>query len=135
MLAVPPSAVALSSIFLYNCTNAMFAYLTNIVQMSMLQLITIQAVSHIMIYPSHMKADHSDTEPYRLLHIHCSLQDTGWNSRSTWNSSCIMDDGYICKSGDITSAFQPQSAHAFGTCFCKLSTAVRDCPRVMVMAR
>jgi hypothetical protein len=45
MAAVPPSAIALFSMFLYNCINAMFAYLTNIMQMSMLQLITIQAVS------------------------------------------------------------------------------------------
>jgi hypothetical protein len=45
MLAVPPSAIALSSIFLYNCTNAMFAYLINVMHMSMPQLITLQAVS------------------------------------------------------------------------------------------
>jgi hypothetical protein len=45
MLAVPPSAIALSSIFLYNCTNAMFAYMINILHMSMPQLITLQAVS------------------------------------------------------------------------------------------
>jgi len=44
MLAVPPSAIALSSIFLYNCINAMIAYLTNVMQMSMVQLITLQAV-------------------------------------------------------------------------------------------
>jgi hypothetical protein len=45
MLEVPPSAIALSSIFLYNCTNAMFAYLINVMHMSMPQLITLQAVS------------------------------------------------------------------------------------------
>jgi hypothetical protein len=44
MLEVPPSAIALSSIFLYNCTNAMFAYLINVMHMSMPQLITLQAV-------------------------------------------------------------------------------------------
>ena len=45
MLAVPPSVIALSSIFLYNCTNAMFAYMIVVLHMSMPQLITLQAVS------------------------------------------------------------------------------------------
>lgn len=45
MSPIPPAAIALFSMFLYNCINALFAYLTNIMQMSMLQLVTIQAVS------------------------------------------------------------------------------------------
>jgi hypothetical protein len=54
MLAVPPSAIALSSIFLYICTNAMFAYLINVMHMSMPQLITLQAVSAFDLSSSHI---------------------------------------------------------------------------------
>jgi hypothetical protein len=49
---VAPSAIALFSIFLYNCINAMMAYLTNIMGMSVLQLITIQAVSLPVVHGS-----------------------------------------------------------------------------------
>lgn len=45
MLTVPPSAIALSSIFLYNCNSAIFAYLTNVLEMSMAELITFSTVS------------------------------------------------------------------------------------------
>jgi hypothetical protein len=44
MSSIPASAIALFAIFLYNCVNAIFGYLTNVVKISMLQLLAFQTV-------------------------------------------------------------------------------------------
>jgi len=44
MSSIPASAIALFAIFLYNCVNAIFGYLTNVMEISMLQLLAFQAV-------------------------------------------------------------------------------------------
>jgi hypothetical protein len=52
MRAVPPSGIALTSILLYSCVTAIFAYLTNIMHVSMYQLIALQTVSvdHVHVH-------------------------------------------------------------------------------------
>jgi hypothetical protein len=44
MSSIPASAIALFAIFLYNCVNAIFGYLTNVVEISLLQLLAFQTV-------------------------------------------------------------------------------------------
>jgi hypothetical protein len=57
MSSIPASAIALFAIFLYNCVNVIFGYLTNVVEISLLQLLAFQTVR-----PSHsiglQSADH-----------------------------------------------------------------------------
>jgi hypothetical protein len=44
MPPIPASGIALFAIFLYNCVNAIVGYLTNVMEISMLQLLALQAV-------------------------------------------------------------------------------------------
>jgi hypothetical protein len=44
MLSIPASAIALFAIFLYTFMNAIFGYLTNVMGISLLQLLAFQTV-------------------------------------------------------------------------------------------
>jgi hypothetical protein len=45
MSPIHPGFIALFSIFLFNCNNALFAYLVNVKHMPVLQVLAIQSVS------------------------------------------------------------------------------------------
>jgi hypothetical protein len=45
VLNIPPSSIALFSIFLFNCVNVIIGYSTNVLGMSVFQLMFIQSVS------------------------------------------------------------------------------------------
>jgi hypothetical protein len=50
ILNIPPSSIALFSIFLFNCVNAIIGYSTNVLGMSVFHLMFIQSVSTYLSY-------------------------------------------------------------------------------------
>lgn len=58
MSLIPPSAIALFATFLYNCINAIFGYLTNVMKISMLQLLVFQSACLLGIAYCFPSADH-----------------------------------------------------------------------------
>jgi hypothetical protein len=84
MLKVPPSAIALFSVFLYGCYNAIFAYLTNIKEVSILQLLAVQKVRRFL-ERGRMRSD----DLASLIHLVCCVYWYHWHTVRIIRSSRV----------------------------------------------
>ena len=134
MSPVPPSAIALSSIFFYNCIIAIFAYLTNVMHMSMFQLIIIQTVNLPRPRIPFKITDETDPMPCCLCSLHSHQWRPIWTACSSWYTSRNMVHGYSGGDGNCADSVQPQPAHAVRACHCYVHTAFHYRSDVLDMA-
>ena len=95
MSSIPASAIALFAIFLYNCVNAIFGYLTNVMEISMLQLLAFQAVRPYRM--CRLVVGLPSDPPFAILRDICyCYQTSSWPPLPPWYSDVDLGNRNSC---------------------------------------